>query len=61
MGKRNDLAVVVWAPEENRSEQIAERFGAPCYQIHYFAYKRPLIAPIKYVPQAIKTLVVLWR
>lgn len=61
MAKRTDIAAVVWAPEENRTEQIAERLGAPCHRIHYLAYKRPLIAPIKYGPQAVKTLAVLWR
>lgn len=55
------MAAVVWAPEENRTEQIARHLGAKLHAIHYLYYKRPFFAPFKYGPQTLKTLAVLRR
>lgn len=49
---------IVWAPQESRTEWIASELGAEVWHIHYFKYKRPLYAPLKYPLQAISTL---WR
>lgn len=57
--ERKDVACVVWAPEENRTEQFARHLDAELHNIHYLYYKRPLFAPFKYFPQAIKTFTTL--
>lgn len=53
------IAAVVWAPQEGRTERIAEYLNAQLHHIHYLRYKRPLLAPIKYIPQCLKTWSVL--
>lgn len=61
MSDRKNVAALVWAPEENRTEQIARHLDAHLHTIHYLYYKRPFFAPFKYVPQTLKTLSVLRR
>ena len=61
MDRQRHIAAVVWAPEENRTELIAGHLGAELHTVHYLYYKRPLFAPVKYVPQTIKTLWILFR
>jgi glycosyltransferase involved in cell wall biosynthesis len=53
------IAVIFWGPHSNCTENFARCLDAPYYPIHYLAWKRPWVAPIKYVPMAIKTFVVL--
>lgn len=55
------MAAIVWAPYERRTEQYAQKLGASLHKIHYLRYKRPLLAPLKYVPQCLKTWAVLRR
>jgi glycosyltransferase involved in cell wall biosynthesis len=38
---------------------IAKHLQAPVYNIHYLQYKRPIVAPIKYIAQWFKTWLVL--
>jgi glycosyltransferase involved in cell wall biosynthesis len=51
---------IVWAPEEARTALFARRLGATLHNIHYLQYKRPLVAPIKYIAQWFKTWQVLF-
>jgi len=55
-GQNTNIAVVVWAPYEDRTASFAEKLDAPLYNIHYLQYKKPWIAPIKYIPMGIATL-----
>lgn len=54
---KNNVIAIVWAPHESRTAQFAQRLKAPLFNIHYLQYKRPLVAPIKYIAQWLKT----WR
>jgi glycosyltransferase involved in cell wall biosynthesis len=54
-GARGGLAAVVWAPSERRTELLAHRLGATLHRVHYLSYKRPLVAPLKYPLQALRT------
>lgn len=58
--QKDNLVAVVWAPHESRTAQFAERLKAPVHYIHYLQYKRPLVAPIKYIGQWFKTWQVLF-
>jgi glycosyltransferase involved in cell wall biosynthesis len=58
---RPRLLVMVWAPHEGRTAMFAKRLNAPLYNVHYLLYKRPYIAPFKYVLQAVKTWAILLR
>ncbi len=51
---------ISWAPYCSRSDTLAARFGADSIKIHYFSFKKPWLAPLKYFLQAIKTLSVLF-
>lgn len=44
-----------WDPVCQRSDSISAETGAPLRTIHYLLYRRPWIAPLKYVLQAIAT------
>lgn len=58
----SELIVIVWAPEEQRTESIAERLNARLFHVHYLKYKTPIIAPLKYPLQALKTWqILLWH
>lgn len=59
MSKR--IAAIVWAPEEERTASFARHLQADLHNIHYLLYKRPFVAPFKYVLQSIKTWQVLLR
>jgi glycosyltransferase involved in cell wall biosynthesis len=61
MKRRGGLAVIVWSPRCQRTSLYAKRLDAPLYNIHFLKVKRPLLAPIKYVYQCIKTWIVLYR
>lgn len=59
--KQGATAAIAWVPYEERTEQYAQRLNATLYKIHYLRYKRPILAPIKYIPQWLKTWAVLFR
>jgi glycosyltransferase involved in cell wall biosynthesis len=46
---------ISWEPSNSRSATLAREFDAHCEFVHYLALKKPWLAPIKYVMQAIKT------
>lgn len=52
---------IVWAPHQDHVEKSAKYLGAQLFCIHYFAYQRPWIAPLKYILQTLKTLAILFR
>lgn len=58
---RPRIIAIVWAPEESRTAMYGRYLNAPVFYIHYLLYKRPFIAPFKYVAQAVKTLIVLFQ
>src|SRR5437762_310215 len=58
---KQHLIAIVWAPYEARTAMFAQRLNAPLYNIHYLQYKRPLVAPIKYVAQWLKTWQILMQ
>jgi glycosyltransferase involved in cell wall biosynthesis len=55
------ITVLTWDPVCRRSTTLASQLGQPLHTIHYLWYRKPWIAPIKYVAQTIKTFVVLRR
>jgi glycosyltransferase involved in cell wall biosynthesis len=57
----HDLIAIVWAPHESRTAMFAKRLNAPLFNVHYLQYKRPLIAPFKYVAQWLKTWQILFQ
>ncbi|MCB0997410.1 MAG: glycosyltransferase [Acidimicrobiales bacterium] len=57
-GNRPKRVALVWAPQETRTEWIAQELGAEVWHIHFFKYKRPFYAPFKYPLQTVATL---WR
>lgn len=60
-GLDGGVVAVAWSPHCQRTSQFAKRLGASFYQIHYLKSKRPLLAPVKYVLQCLKTWMVLSR
>ena len=61
MSENQGWMCVAWAPYSRRSEAFAKELGGPFYGIHYLRFQEPLYAPFKYIPQAIRTLFVLFR
>jgi glycosyltransferase involved in cell wall biosynthesis len=55
-----DLIAVVWAPHERRTDMFAQQLHARVYFVHYLSFKRPWIAPFKYVLQFFKTMQILF-
>lgn len=58
---RGGIAAITWSPGLRHVEDYARRLNASLYNIHYLLPQRPLLAPIKYVPQCVKTWIVLRR
>jgi len=52
---------VVWAPQAPRSQRLAAALGVEIYLVHFLAFQRPLVAPLKYIAQAWVTWRLLWR
>ncbi len=50
------LELLTWDPVCQRSTSFAERLQQPLHTIHYLAYRRPIVAPIKYPAQFVSTL-----
>ena len=58
---RPDIAAIVWAPHEARTEAFARWLNAPLHNVHFLKERRPLLAPLKYVMQAFATWWILLR
>ncbi|HLH23183.1 MAG TPA: glycosyltransferase [Chloroflexota bacterium] len=58
---RTRALMLTWAPYSGRSEGLAQHLGIRNYFVHYLAFQRPWIAPLKYPLQAVATLRILWR
>jgi glycosyltransferase involved in cell wall biosynthesis len=52
---------ITWYPYCRRSDALGEQLGAPSYLVHYLRFKAPLLAPVKYVLQTLKTAAILLR
>jgi len=52
---------ITWYPYCRRSDALGEQLGAPSYLVHYLKFKTPVLAPFKYVLQALKTIGILLR
>src|SRR5262245_54091029 len=52
---------ITWYPYCRRSDALAQQIGARSCLVHYFRFKVPWLAPIKYVLQTLKTLSILFR
>ncbi len=61
MQNRGGIAAIAWSPKQRHVEDYARRLNASLYNVHYFLPQRPLLAPIKYPLQCLKTWLVLFR
>jgi len=61
MRSKGGIAAITWAPNQRHAEDEARRLNATFYKIHYLLHRRPILAPIKYIPQCLKTWLVLVR
>ena len=52
---------IAWAPYLRRSQVFAREMGCKLYLIHYLRYQSYPYAPIKYVLQTVRTILVLLR
>lgn len=52
---------IAWAPYLRRSQVFAREIGCRLYLIHYLRYQSHPYAPIKYVLQTVRTILVLLR
>ena len=60
--KRNRRWIfITWYPYCRRSDALGERLSARSYLVHYLRFKAPLIAPLKYILQTLKTAAILLR
>ncbi|MCC6848702.1 MAG: glycosyltransferase [Deltaproteobacteria bacterium] len=50
------LEMLTWDPVCQRSTSFAERLQQTLHTVHYLAYRRPIVAPIKYPMQFVSTL-----
>lgn len=59
--KMLNIAAICWLTHEVRTALYARYLSARLYNIHYISNRHPIFAPFKYVPQCIKTWLVLCR
>lgn len=59
--QKHKVIALVWAPHEARTAAFAEWLDAPLYNVSYLRAKRPLLAPIRYVLQWLKTWLIFIR
>ena len=52
---------ITWYPYCRRSDALGEQLGARSYLVHYLRFKAPLLAPLKYVLQTLKTASILMK
>jgi len=57
----NKKIFVAWAPYSRRSQSLAIELGMDLHLIHYLKFQRPAYASLKYVLQAVSTLVLLLK
>src|SRR6266571_194707 len=50
---------ITWYPYCRRSDALAEQLGARSYLVHYLRFKTPVLAPVKYVLQTLRTFWIL--
>ena len=55
------ITILTWDPVCRRSVTLAHALGQPLHTVHYLWYRRPWIAPVKYLAQTVKTYFVLRR
>lgn len=53
------IVAIAWAPYQDHVEKYANQLGAQLYNVHYFSFQNPALAPIKYVPQTLRTWLIL--
>jgi glycosyltransferase involved in cell wall biosynthesis len=61
MNTQRRVTAIFWGPHSRQTEDMARQLDARLHLIHYFAWRRPLVAPFKYVLQNLKTWAVLLR
>ena len=60
--KEKDFWLVLsWAPYSRMSQTFARELGGKLHCIHYLRFQSPPHAPLKYIMQAVRTLVVLFK
>jgi glycosyltransferase involved in cell wall biosynthesis len=57
--EKKKLIFISWTPYDNHTETLARVLCAKLYFVHYLQIKKPIIAPIKYLLQAFKTVSIL--
>lgn len=57
--KDPNIAAICWLTHEVRTASYARYLNATLYNIHYLSNRSVYIAPFKYIPQCVKTWVVL--
>lgn len=57
----NHWLALSWAPYSRMSQTFARELGGKLHCIHYLRFQSPPHAPIKYIMQALRTLVVLFK
>jgi glycosyltransferase involved in cell wall biosynthesis len=58
---QHNVAAVVWAADQNHAEKYAQSLNAKLYHIQLWRSGLALLAPFKYIPQAIQTWSVLGK
>ena len=56
-----NIAAICWLTHEVRTASYARYLGATLYNIHYLSNRHPIYAPVKYIPQCLKTWSVLFK
>lgn len=49
-------AFVAWAPHAGRTQGFIDRLGLTPIYVHYLQFRKPVYAPLKYIPQSVSTL-----
>lgn len=57
MSAQKKISFITWYPSCRRSDALAKELGGTSHLIHYLAFKKPFIAPLKYILQTVAT----WR
>jgi len=52
---RGEWIFITWYPYCRRSDALGAKLNARSYLIHYFRFKDPRVAPVKYLLQTLKT------
>ncbi len=58
---RKRWLAISWAPYSRMSQTFARELGGDLHCIHYLRFQSPPHAPLKYILQAVRTLVVLFK